>query len=522
MLKNSFAASIVFIPRTQNAKEVHSELADLDDMLKHYKVIASVAPSFISDFDVKGFEEFKKALLELGFYDAEETARGARIVVDEYSRLLESGKYRNFITSCCPAVNTMISLYYPDAIRYLAPVDSPVVAHGKVLKKEHPDCRVIFIGPCIAKKKECESTVVIDGVLTFEDIYEALKKKNIEFKKEADDKKDWNRARVFPVSRGIIRSFREEIAGYEYIAVDGVKRCQDVLGEIDRLENVFLELNACQGGCVNGPCSNTIEESAIISGSKVMRFMENNRGDESDEKTSADIVHKHQVLSMDETEPTEEQVFEVLKMTGKKGKEDELDCGACGYSSCRQKAWAVINGYADIQMCLPYMRERAESMSYEIIQKSPNGIAVIDENFMITDIIGKARDILGIDSFAEKEHHFLDCLDDTETVVSAAVEKRNIHGKVIKIPKTDTYVEISANYMKDHDMMFVVMKDITEEVNYNEKLDKVKADMIKATDAVIKKQMRTAQEIASLLGETTAEAKVALIRLKECLEGEED
>lgn len=506
----------------QNAKRVHSELEEVKELLKSNKVIASVAPSFVSSFNLNNFACINNALKKLGFAFGEETARGAQAVIKEYEKLLKEKKYKNFITSCCPSVNNMISTYYPNALKYLAPVDSPAIAHAKILKEENPDCKIVFVGPCIAKKKECKESRLIDGVLTFEDLIELFKENNINIEEiSGNEKTSWNKERFFPISRGIIKSFDKLIDGYEYIAIDGVERCKEALAGIDNLENVFLELNTCQGSCINGPCSLNKDNTAIIANSKVRNYVKNNASlDEkilTNQEKEIDITHEYKNQKINAIEPTEEQIKEVLAKTGKYTKEDELNCGACGYSTCREKAWAVINGYADIEMCLPYMRERAENMSNEIIQNSPNGIVVIDKDFNIIDINNKAKNLLGIKKFKPKETSILECVDENIDFIEALSEKRNVYTKQIKISKTNLYVELSVNYMKEHNMIFAIMKDITDKVNYNEKLKEVKLETIATTDEVIKKQMRVAQEIASLLGETTAEAKVALVNLRKTL-----
>lgn len=416
----------------------------------------------------------------------------------------------------------MISIYYPNALKYLAPVDSPAIAHAKILKEENPDCKIVFIGPCIAKKKECKESGLIDGVLTFEDLLELFKEENINIEeKTSNEEVSWNKERIFPISRGIIKSFDKLIDGYEYIAIDGVERCKEALKGIENLENVFLELNTCQGSCINGPCSLNKDNTAIIANSKIRSYVKNNscidKKRELSEERSINIIHEHKKQNINDIEPTEEQIKEVLAKTDKYTKEDELNCGACGYSTCREKAWAVINGYADIEMCLPYMRERAENMSNEIIKNSPNGIIVIDKDFNIIDMNNKAKNLIGIKRFKPKETSILDCMDENIEFIEALTEKRNVFSKRIKISKTNLYIELSVNYMKEHNMIFAIMKDITDKVNYNEKIKEVKLETIATTDEVIKKQMRVAQEIASLLGETTAEAKVALVNLRKTL-----
>ena len=213
---------------------------------------------------------------------------------------------------------------------------------------------------------------------------------------------------------------------------------------------------------------------------------------------------------------------EILAKTGKTKPEDELNCGVCGYSTCRAKAWAVLNGYADIDMCLPYMRQKAESMSYEIIKNSPNGIMVIDSELKIVDINSKALALCGATGYDVKGNYVVDYLDPTDFVTALNNEKNVIRNK-LKIHQTNSYVELTVTYLKEHKIMFAIMKDITSDVNYADKLNDVKLETFKTTDEVIKKQMRVVQEIASLLGETTAETKTALLKLKKTLqEGEDD
>lgn len=503
----------------QDAKKVHSELDEIKELLKSNKVIASVAPSFVSNFNLKHFETINEALKKIGFAFAEETARGAKVVSDKYEEILQTKTYKNFITSCCPSINKMISLYYPEALKYLAPVDSPVIAHAKLLKEEYPDHKIVFIGPCIAKKRECSESGIIDGVLTFEELLAIFNEQNIDlYEIEKDNEVNFNKARFFPISRGIIKSFNELIDGYEYIAVDGVDRCKEVLEEIDNLENVFLELNACPASCVNGPCSINANGSSITANAKIRKYVSSNSKIDNieSEVTSIDINHDYNKDKLIEKNPSEDEIKEVLAKIGKTKPEDELNCGACGYNTCREKAWAVINGYADIDLCLPYMRDKAENMSDEIIKNSPFGIIVMDKELKVVDINERAKDLLGIESIKVKKDYVLDYIED-KRFLSALTKFSNSHINQLKIDKTNSYVEVSITYLQDHGILFAIMKDITEQVSYDEKLDKVKLETLAITDEVIKKQMRVAQEIASLLGETTAETKVALVNFKKAL-----
>lgn len=507
----------------QNAKSVHSEKENVKTLLNGNKmVIASVAPSFVGSFDVSDFSSMSRALQELGFTFAEETAVGASAVTEEYAKLLEKKEYKNLITSACPAINRMIQLYYPNALKYLAPVASPMVAHARMLKERYPEARVVFLGPCIAKKREGAESGVIDGVLTFEELDEIFKEKNITFKEgeccETGDS-NFNRAKFYPISNGIIKSFKSLSSDYEYVAIDGVKRSFEVLDDIDFFSDLFIEVNCCEYACVNGPCVVKREGGAIKSNEIVRKYVGRDTGKNTvgrSDNSKVDISERHPYIGLSSSIPRERDIKAVLAKTGKIKPEDELNCGACGYSTCREKAMAVINGYADIEMCLPYMRTRAESMSYEIIQNSPYGIIVLDNDLKITEYNKSAREILGMNDFDAKGRYAYDCFDASDFVL-AQCSNKNLIKKKIHFQKSGKYADTTIAIIPGHKVIFAIMKDVTDEVEYDRKLHNVKRETLETTDEVIKKQMRVAQEIASLLGETTAETKVALLKLKKTL-----
>ena len=508
----------------QNAKSVHTERAEVEALLKKGKVIASVAPSFVSSFNLQEFSVMKLALKKLGFFDAEETSVGAREVTYQYKKLLEGGKFKNFITSCCPAVNSMIELYYPEALCYLAPVDSPMVAHAKMLKKRFPDADIVFIGPCIAKKKEAKHSGVVDGVLTFEDLNAMFETADVDLATLARLPEfcggGANRAKFYPISRGVIKSFEHYIDGYEFVAVDGAKKCAEVLENIESLSGMFIEMNSCESACVNGPCSLGLKAGAIKANADIRRYVQKDisaRVSEEFVPSDLDFTHVHTRRKSEDFIPTRREITEILEKTGKFKPEDMLNCGACGYDTCYEKAWAVANGYANIEMCVPFMRERAESMSYEIIQTSPNGIVLLDNDLNVVQINAKAKELLGIREYDVKGQGIFHNFNPTDFVLSQN-DNQNIYNKKVYLEKTDAYIELTIIVLKDKQGTYAVMKDITSETNAAKHLDKVKMETLTTTDEVIKKQMCVAQEIASLLGETTAETKVALLKLKKTLQ----
>jgi iron only hydrogenase large subunit-like protein len=513
----------------QNAKIVHSEMDYVKELLKNNtNVVASVAPSCISSFKISDFSIMKIALGKLGFSLAEETALGAQIVVREYARLMETGEYKNFIVSACPSVCKMIQMYYPRALKYLAPVDSPMIAHAKLIKSKMPDAKIVFIGPCIAKKREAAESHLIDGVLTFEDLNEMFIEKGIVLEDIhlldiKDDAKNANLAKAFPISHGIIQSFEKLPEHYDYMSIDGADRCLNVLENIESLSNVFIEMNVCQDACVNGPCSLDKVGGSIKATSEIRNYVNKEIKRlpvvKKIPESPVDLSAEYKRLRVSGKIPTEKEITEILARIGKTKPEDELNCGTCGYSTCREKAWAVYNGYADIEVCLPYMKQRAESFSYEIIRNSPQGIVVLDFDMNVVEINNKARKLLGIQNEFVKGLPAVDLFNPSDFMM--ALEKnQNLEVKKVFIPASKSYIDLSINIIKEHRALFGIMKDVTSEVDYNDKLSSMRLETLETTDKVIQKQMFIAQEIASLLGETTAETKVALLKLKQMLKEE--
>ena len=507
----------------QNAKEVMSERGKVEALLAGKKpVFASVAPSFVSSFGSDNFEVFRDRLKALGFSDAEETARGAKSVVAEYKKLLDEGKYKNLIASACPAVVRLIQMYYPQCLPYLAPVDSPMIAHAKLLRAQYGNkISIVFLGPCIAKKREAFESGLIDAVLTFEELSEMMSDKGVRAlpgaepsSADAAPAEIGNRAKYFPINRGIIKSFTGFTEGYEYVSIDGVARCCEVLENMNSLSGMFIEMNACEFSCINGPCALRKEEGGFIKATEAVRsYVKRDVALPQGDPEQADFRRDYAAMPIAKRIPSQKQIADILASIGKTRPEDELNCGACGYATCREKAIAVYNGWAEREMCVPYMRERAESMSYEIIKNSPNGILAVDGEYRIVEINPVAKRFFGIEEESVKGRYLVDFYNPTDFFLVKS-EGKNVSRKLVKLDGTGVCVEMSITLLKSQNLLFCIMKDVTQDVAYRNLLDKMKRDTAAACDKVVEKQMRVAQEIASLLGETTAETKVALIKLK--------
>ena len=219
--------------------------------------------------------------------------------------------------------------------------------------------------------------------------------------------------------------------------------------------------------------------------------------------------------------PGSSAIEEILRKMGKHSPEQELNCGSCGYNTCREKAVAVLNGKADLTMCLPYLKEKAESFSDKIINNTPNGIFVLNEQLELQQMNNAAQKILNVKRQSDVQGEPVMRLLDPTDYLLCMTEGKNIYEKNKYLDEYEKYVEETVIYDKEYHIIMSIMKDVTEEEKMRENKDSHNRRVIEITDKVVEKQMRVVQEIASLLGETTAETKIALTKLKETLADEE-
>ena len=336
-----------FVVCPQNAKEIVSETQAAKKLLMSgAPVVASVAPSFVANYGA-GIRALEKALKSLGFFAAEETARGAAVVKTEYERSLRQGERDLLISSCCHSVNLLIEKHFPDALPYLADVVSPMQAHCMDIKARIPGAKTVFIGPCLAKKDEADRyRGAADAVLTFEELTEWLAEENIAIEKIPDEDTDERGlTRLFPTAGGILQSMHCDAAGYTYLTVDGMSNCIAALNDVlsGALHHCFIEMSACAGSCIGGPVMEKYHPSPLIDHKRVSDYA-GQRDFAVTELPNLSLVKEHDDLSPERATVSEVEIRRVLKEMGKTKPEDELNCGTCGYNSCREKAIAVIQG----------------------------------------------------------------------------------------------------------------------------------------------------------------------------------
>ena len=507
----------------QSAKEIRSDTARAKALIASGRpVVVSLAPSFIADFPVSGLAEMRRALTALGFAEVEETARGARIVKSEYERMIASGEHRLIISSCCHSVNLLIQKRYPRALQYLARVDSPMVAHAKSIKARMPGAAVVFIGPCVSKKDEAERCGQVDCVLTFDELTDWLQEAGVPLGESGALDGTEARSRFFPTPGGIIKSMDQQ-ADFTYIPIDGLRRCMDALEEIERggMENCFVEMNACEGSCIGGPVMHRYHREPITCKTRVDHYGGRSGADFSD-RPADDLKKTFSYLGTGEVMPGEAAIEEVLHKLGKFRPEDELNCGTCGYPTCREKAIAVCQGKADLTMCLPFLKAKAESFSGAILDNTPNAILAMDTKLIIQQANEAAARLFGMGSARELVGLPIDTILGPVEYLQAIGGERTGGATRHYLADYDKFVEETIAFDPEYNLVISIIKDITEETRREKRLDEERRRTAELADRVIEKQMRVAQEIASLLGETTAETKIALTRLKDTIDpGEE-
>ena len=507
-----------FVNCPQDAKQIRDDVPRVKEMIASgKKVIASVAPSFIAEFPLMDFAAMKSALLKLGFADAQETAIGATIVKTEYEKMIASGKHDVIISSCCHSVNALIQKYYPSVLPYLADVLSPMLAHCRVIKEENPGACAVFIGPCISKKEEAELYGECDVALTYEELEAWMNEAGVVPAGDSTEPDEGKRGRFFPIKGGIIKSMHTENTGFTYLAVDGVQNCIAAIKEIESgaLKNCFIEMNACEGACINGPAISHHHKPLLSGEVKVVAFAGD---DEFRVAMPIDTFKNIPYIGTHEKIPGEAAIKEILAKMGKTSPEQELNCGSCGYPTCREKAIAVYQGKADLSMCLPFLKEKAETFSGYVINNTPNAIFVLDENLCVQQInkagcalfnLKTPSDILGSPIV-----RLLNPADYLGVMTSGVPIKEKKH----YLAEYKKYVAETIVYDHEYHIVFSIMRDITSEEERQSERSELCNKTVAITNEVIEKQMRVVQEIASLLGETTAETKIALTQLKDALQ----
>lgn len=509
----------------QKAIKAISTLDEVKNLIKtKVHTVVSLSPTFSIAFPDYSSSQFVRALNKLGFDAVEESSAAAYFVAEEYRKLVEKQQF--VISSECPAIVNLVECYYPELIKYLAPIDSSMSVHAKLLKKAYQefhqkDVKVIHVGPCTAAKNEDERfQTEVDYFLSFDDIKTWLRESSI-YPAIIEDSKLLNtlsieeeqNSRLYPIQGGLLYKIGINPFDLNFVKISGFMTCKHFLEDIENNQESlrFVEIMLCDDGCLGAPMMDLV--SPQLAKMKILKYAKSNNRipnlfDYSKIEVNLTRTYKKRELSFKKS--SEEEIQSILKKSGKIGQEDELNCGACGYYSCRDKAVAVLQGMAEMEMCMPYMREKAESRANRIIDRDPNGVCEVNERYQVVQYNDAFRQIFSLPDYTELINKDITQYIDADIFNPEYCDKTGI---IVRSEQLNKEIEVISFDLVEDGMHVVIVTDLTQKIQNRERINALKEKTIEKASEVIHKQMRVAQEIASLLGETTAETKVTLLDL---------
>ncbi|MCY2925879.1 MAG: 4Fe-4S binding protein, partial [Planctomycetota bacterium] len=485
----------------QGAKSYRMDLERARELLAGPgPVAASVAPSFAGLLTPARARRLPSALRKLGFARVEETAVGAWHVARQTSDFLRGGPARPCVTTCCPAV----------------------VEYARLLKaRMGPGAAVIFIGPCVAKKAEADRPVhagLVDCVLTFEELQEWLDREHIDldsFEESDFEQTPGEGARFFPVPGGLARAagLGTDLLDADVVAVTGPDEVIEALDALaPRTDRVLVDALFCPGGCVNGPA--TAWRRTPFDGRRdVIRYAGANPllPPPAPTRANIDAAFAPRPAAPENESFSEDQIRTVLAQTGKMSELDHLNCGACGYASCRDKALAVLRGMAESDMCIPYMRRLAENRTDRIIETSPNGIVVLDEKLNIVSINPAFQKMFGCSPTVAGSR--VSCLMDPECFERLASGTASVIDEILAFKTHDLLCRGLFYRLQDEDRYVGIFVNITDTAASRRQLDDLRQQTIAQARELLDHQITLAQNIACMLGESTAQGEELVANL---------
>lgn len=506
----------------QGAKQYRGDLGYAMKLLEEGPVAVSMAPSFAGVFPQP--EKMPTALRALGFDFVAETAVGAYHVAEETRTWLADHPDAPHICSACPAAVNFIESYRPGVRERIIPFVSPMVAHGRHLRRHLGEgWRIVFIGPCVAKKREAEDPAfadAVDCVLTFEELLDWFQRRGVDWDTlEAGAWDEWpgGVARLFPLAGGAAHTskMRSDLFNREVLLATGFHEMEEALDEADAGCPCFIEPLFCPQGCVGGPgCGR--EGSILQRRQRVIQYAETSRKPDDTPVTQthnpADVhLHAPRHTPLAIPSPDEEAIRRELELSGKADPADQLNCGACGYESCRDKAIAVLQGMAERDMCIPLMRRLAEKRSDRILEASPNGILLVDGQLNICQMNPAFRRMFACTdatygkpvSYLMDPEPFEKVAAGESAMVERVAEHRNYgllcHEMVYPLPEERRIAAIFVN--------------VTNQRRDRDQLDTLRREAGLQARRLLELQGEMSREIARFLGESNARGEALVDRL---------
>jgi two-component system NtrC family sensor kinase len=379
---------------SQDAKQIFSEIDTVNELIQTGKAIAIIAPSFAASFP-NDYHKIPAALRKLGFTQAIETAFGADLIANDYMDVIKAENGKTIISSACPAVVSFIQKYYTELVPNLAQVVSPMIALGRYLRENiGEDVKIVFIGPCVAKKHEAqdnEVSGVIDAVLTFTELKKMFNEQLIELDKINNSDFDPPHAfmgKAYPLAGGLIKTIdvSGDILEKDIIVVEGKKKVIEIIEEIanNNINAKFTDILFCEG-CISGPAIDS-NLNYYSRREKVINYI-SEKISQTDKQVwksnlynarKLNLLRNFNIDNQRRPYPTEEKIKEILAQTKKLSLKDELNCGACGYPTCREYAVAIAKDLAEKEMCLPYLLDELK-IAYDNLSDTEEQLKVAEK-----------------------------------------------------------------------------------------------------------------------------------------------
>lgn len=506
----------------QGAKSFRQDLDRVKALMAEPGMVAiSVAPSFAALFNDWERRRLPSALRRLGFGFVAETAVGAYHVARATAEYAAARPGQAHVVSACPAVVRYVEGYRPALIDTLAPVLSPMAAHARRLKRRlGSGTRVVFVGPCVAKKMEAERPGVrewVDAVLTFGELKEWLQRAGIDLgacEESGFDESPAGAARLFPLVGGSLRtaSIDTDVLAPRILSVSGFEEVRTAIDGIEAGETVVLEPLFCRQGCINGPALSG-EDNVFRRREAMLDYARSlPEGPDTGEVWDG-LETRFAAPEAGAAAPAEAEILRELERTGKSRPEDQLNCGTCGYASCRDKAVAVLRGMAETEMCLPFMRRRAEQRTDRIMETSPNGIVILDDRLTIISMNPAFRRFfMCSEAVCGKRISYL---MDPHVFEQLAAGETEMVEAVVRHEKYNLVCHQIAYALRDDKQFVGIFVNISHSRASQEKLNDLRQRTVEQARQLLDHQVAMAQKIAEFLGESAAQGEVLVDHLRE-------
>lgn len=514
-----------------NAKRVRSDIDKVKTLLLAQKEIyVSLAPSWVGAFDYRS-EKMIAVLKKLGFKNISETALGAQEVSIKTVEVLNNADKGLFISSACPVIVDYIRLYKPEFTKYIVPIASPALTHAKMLKNTYgKNISVVFIGPCVGKKNESDRHKdLIDASLTFEEIKFWLNDDAIDttaIKATENDNFVPEAAfegNLYPLDGGMNETIKK-IGLKENVQLLNICSLQAFENALQGLKPetldkpIFIEALSCDGGCVAGPCISTTKSGVNIMSNVLSKVKYR---DKIPQIPTVVVDIKYEEKAIAKTEYPQEQILKAMKKIGKHSEDDELNCGGCGYSTCRELAKALIAGEAEPSMCVSYMRKIAMRKAAAMLRCMPSASVMVDNDLRIVEandafmkmFCGEMYEV-----FSARQDGLvgaaIDRIVDFSDIFKAALKSgKDIHKE--RFPIKNKLYDIVAFTIEKHEIVGAIITDVTQSETNREKI-------AQKAQQVISKNITIVQEIACLLGEHMVDTETLLSSIANDYDEKED